>query len=141
VRCNGGQSTACSPLLARTPRRLWRLKRHPSKGAPSARRWCILDFPRGRARIARSKTRNLSNVTEDQANHAVVGTSGATFTVLLRETTQNGARERQAWVQLVGHLIAGERDVKRLKDGRCSRAQIGQRLIWISAVPYRLIFR
>ena len=34
----------------------------------------------------------------------------ATFTVLLQETTQTGARRRQAWAQLIDHLIAGERD-------------------------------
>jgi len=33
----------------------------------------------------------------------------ATFTVLLQETTQTGAR-RRAWAQLIDHLIAGERD-------------------------------
>ena len=30
----------------------------------------------------------------------------ATFTVLLQETTQTGAR-RRAWAQLIDHLIAG----------------------------------
>ena len=35
----------------------------------------------------------------------------ATFTVLLQETTQTGARRRRAWAQLIDHLIAGERDV------------------------------
>ena len=34
----------------------------------------------------------------------------ATFTVLLQETTQTGARRRRAWAQLIDHLIAGERD-------------------------------
>ena len=34
----------------------------------------------------------------------------ATFTVLLQETTQTGARRRPAWAQLIDHLIAGERD-------------------------------
>jgi hypothetical protein len=34
----------------------------------------------------------------------------ATFTVLLRETTQTGARGRRAWTQLIDHLISGERD-------------------------------
>ena len=34
----------------------------------------------------------------------------ATFTVLLQETTQTGARGRRAWAQLIDHLIAGERD-------------------------------
>jgi hypothetical protein len=34
----------------------------------------------------------------------------ATFTILLRETRQTGARGRRAWAQLVDHLIAGERD-------------------------------
>jgi hypothetical protein len=34
----------------------------------------------------------------------------ATFTVLLRETTQTGARGRRAWAHLIDHLIAGERD-------------------------------
>ena len=35
----------------------------------------FVDFPRGRARIARSKTRDLSNVMENRANHATAGTS------------------------------------------------------------------
>jgi hypothetical protein len=34
----------------------------------------------------------------------------ATFTVLLRDTTQIGVRRRRAWAQLIDHLIAGERD-------------------------------
>ena len=34
----------------------------------------------------------------------------ATFTVLLQETTQTGARRRRARAQLIDHLIAGERD-------------------------------
>jgi len=34
----------------------------------------------------------------------------ATFTVLLQETNQTGARRRRAWAQLIDHLIAGERD-------------------------------
>jgi hypothetical protein len=34
----------------------------------------------------------------------------ATFTVLLQETTQTGARRRRAWAQLIDHLIAAERD-------------------------------
>ena len=34
----------------------------------------------------------------------------ATFTVLLQETTQTGARGRRAWARLIDHLIAGERD-------------------------------
>jgi cytochrome P450 len=34
----------------------------------------------------------------------------ATFTVLLREATQTGARQRRALAQLIDHLIAGERD-------------------------------
>ena len=34
----------------------------------------------------------------------------ATFTVLLEETAQTGARGRRAWAQLIDHLIAGERD-------------------------------
>ena len=34
----------------------------------------------------------------------------ATFTVLLQDTTQTGARGRRAWAQLIDHLIAGKRD-------------------------------
>jgi hypothetical protein len=34
----------------------------------------------------------------------------ATFTVLLQEAIQTGARRRRAWAQLMDHLIASERD-------------------------------
>jgi hypothetical protein len=71
-----------------------------------------LDFPGGRARIARLETKDLLNVREDRANHAAAGTSQRYFrrSVAGNDPDRAACRLRRVWAQLIDHLIAGERD-------------------------------
>ncbi len=64
----------------------------------------------------------------------------ATFTVLLQETTQTGARGRRAWAQLIDHLIAGERDADQ-DELHCLIAYCHERLALLNSRDADFILR